>query len=429
MPAPEWRVPRLARRRATVTRAQVETIVSRALGLFGLVFGAQTVPLALAQADALGRGSGAALMAGLYGAIAALAVATVMKSAVRVACLVFAGLYAVALIVWPLLVTDTEALDGSTPWLYYLCTVATTAAVVALPPVWAAAYTFVVPAIYGVIRATPSGGGAPPLLAVLDAVYAMVLGVVVLAIITMLREAAESVDNAQEAALERYDVAARQHATETERIKVDALVHDSVLTTLLSAAAATTPGEQQLAARMARDALHRLDEAGATGPRALDRVGLAVLVRRLRAALTTFSTPFTVRVVNAAGVELPVEAIDALYTASVQAMVNSLQHAGEPGRRVRRDIRIRGVRAGGCVIEISDNGVGFDIAAVPPVRLGLRVSIEERMSNVGGSADIDSRPGHGTNVTLAWPAGAGHAPRTETGRLGGPAEDGEGADT
>ena len=70
----------------------------------------------------------------------------------------------------------------------------------------------------------------------------------------MLRQAAEAVDSAQEAALERYDVAARQHATENERVKVDALVHDSVLTTLLSAAAAGSPEEQALAARMARDA-------------------------------------------------------------------------------------------------------------------------------------------------------------------------------
>jgi hypothetical protein len=140
---------------------------------------------------------------------------------------------------------------------------------------------------------------------VLDAMYAIILGVVVLIIVVMLRQAAESVDSAQEAALQRYDLAARQHATENERVKVDALVHDSVLTTLLSAAAADSPEEQDLAARMARDAVKRLDEAGAAGPRALDRVGLPVLVRRLRAALTTFSAPFTVRVVNAGGVELP----------------------------------------------------------------------------------------------------------------------------
>jgi signal transduction histidine kinase len=229
---------------------------------------------------------------------------------------------------------------------------------------------------------------------------------VVLIIVTMLRQAAESVDGAQDAALERYDVAARQHATESERVKVDALVHDSVLTTLLSAAAAGSPDERALAARMAKDAIERLDAAGASGPRALERVGLPVLVRRLRAALTTFSAPFTVRVVNAGGVELPVEAVDALYSAAVQAMVNSMQHADEPGRSTRRELRVRGVRAGGCVIEIADNGVGFDRRDVPLERLGLRVSIEERMAGAGGAAEIESSPGQGTTVTVAWPAGA-----------------------
>ncbi|HZW42080.1 MAG TPA: ATP-binding protein [Agromyces sp.] len=408
MPAADWRVARLApRRRATVTRAQVETIASRALGLFGLVFGAQTIPTALEQSAALIDGTGAALMAVLYGSIVALAVATITKIAVRTACLAFAALYAAALLAWPFLVDDPAALSGSVPWLYYICTVATTAAVIALQPLWAAAYTLVVPAAYAAIRLMPAGGEAGPLLAVLDAMYAVVLGVVVLAIITMLRQAAEAVDSAQEAALQRYDLAARQHATESERVKIDALVHDSVLTTLLSAAAATTTEEQALAARMARDAVMRLDEAGASGPRALDRVGLPVLVRRLRAALTTFSTPFTVRVVNAGGVELPVEAVEALYAAAVQAMVNSLQHADEPGRKARRELRIRGVRAGGCVIEIADNGAGFDRAGIPAERLGLRVSIEQRMADAGGTAEISSRIGHGTTVTIAWPAGAG----------------------
>ncbi|KQZ08748.1 hypothetical protein ASD23_10230 [Agromyces sp. Root1464] len=409
MPAVDWRVTRLSRRRSTVTRAQVETVTGRALGLFGLVFGAQTVPIALVQADALLPGAGAALMAVLYGAIVGLAVATVTKVAVRTACLAFALLYAVALMAWPFLVDDPAALDGAAPWLYYLCTVATTAAVVAVQPLWAAAYTIVVPAVYGVIRLLPSGGDAGPLLAVLDALYAVVLGVVVLVIVTMLRQTAGAVDAAQEAALERYDVAARLHANEIERVKVDALVHDSVLTTLLSAAAASTPEQQQLAARMARDAVQRLDEAGATGPRALDRVGLPVLVRRLRAALTTFTTPFTVRVVNAGGVELPVEAVEALYAAAVQAMVNSLQHADEPGLSTRRELRIRGVRAGGCVIEVADNGRGFAMDRVPAERLGLRVSIEERMANAGGMAHIESRIGHGTTVTVAWPQGAGGA--------------------
>ena len=404
MPAAEWRVARLAtRRRTAVTRAQVETISGRALGLFGLVFGAQTVPLALAQSSALIQGAGAALMAVLYGSLVAVAVATIAKLAVRGAAFVFAALYALALLVWPFLVADPSAFDDQAPWLYYICTVATTAAVVALPAPVATGYTIIVPMIYGVIRLFPAGGSVDPLLAVLDAMYAIILGVVVLIIVVMLRQAAEAVDSAQEAALQRYDLAARQHATENERVKVDALVHDSVLTTLLSAAAAQTSEEQELAARMARDAVKRLDEAGATGPRAVDRVGLPVLVRRLRAALTTFSAPFTVRVVNAGGVELPVEAVEALYSATVQAMVNSMQHADEPGRTTRRELRIRGVRTGGVIIEVADNGVGFDRDEVPDERLGLRVSIEERMANAGGSAEISSRPGHGTLVTVSWP--------------------------
>jgi signal transduction histidine kinase len=405
MAAADWRASRLVPRRAAVSRAQVETVSGRALGAFGVVFGAQTVPLAIDQSALLVEGAGVAMMAVLYGAIAALAAATFTRVAVRVAALAFATLYVLCLLAWPLLVVDTAGMDGQTPWLYFLCTVATTASVISVPAAPAAAYTIAVPAIYGIVRLSPSGGGAPALLAVLNTMYAVILGVVVLVIITMLRQAAEAVDAAQEAALQRYDVVARQHANEIERVKVDALVHDSVLTTLLSAAASRTPAERQLAARMAADAVRRLDEAAVEVPGTADTADLSVLARRLRAAVTGFAAPFIVRVTDASGVELPVEAVDALSSAALQAMVNSVQHADGPIGRVRRELEIRGVGAGGCVIEVADNGSGFDPTQVPASRLGLRVSIEERMANAGGSASIESAPGRGTRVILAWPDG------------------------
>ncbi|WP_395243761.1 sensor histidine kinase [Agromyces sp. MMS24-K17] len=404
MSAAEWPLVRPAGRRRAVNRAQVETVVSRALGAGAIVFGVQTVPAAIDQAAAMVPGAGAALMAVLYGSAAALAVAAVAKVAVRTAAVAFAALYAAALIAWPFVVADPAALHGASPWLYYLCSVATTAAAVAFPVAWATGYAVVVPLVYGAIRLLPAGGSAEPLLAVLDTVYAIILGVVLLIIVVMLRHAAEGVDTAQEAALQRYDTAARLHANELERVRVDALVHDSVLATLLAAAAATTDEEQVLASRMAVGALGRLREAGTPTTAADGRVPLTVLVRRLRAALTTFSTPFTVRVVNVAGVELTVDAVDALYSAAVQAMVNSLQHADDDARPIRRELRIRGVRATGCVIEVADDGGGFDPAAVPSERLGLRVSIEERLRGVGGMATIESAPGRGTTVSLGWPA-------------------------
>jgi hypothetical protein len=118
MPAAEWRVARLAtRRRTAITRAQVETVSGRALGLFGLVFGAQTLPMALDQSTALISGAGAGLMAVLYGAMVAMAIASITKVAVRGAALAFALLYAVALVAWPFLVADPAQLAATEPWI------------------------------------------------------------------------------------------------------------------------------------------------------------------------------------------------------------------------------------------------------------------------------------------------------------------------
>ena len=50
-----------------------------------------------------------------------------------------------------------------------------------------------------------------------------------------------------------------------------------------------------------------------------------------------------------------------------------------------------------------DEGVGFDTGSVPQIRLGLRGSILGRMKAVpGGTAEITSRPGHGTTVRIGW---------------------------
>ncbi len=396
-------VARPTTRRRAVSRAQVETVSARALGIAGLVFSAQTVPAALEQSAALTDGSGIALMAVLYGAAVIVALASLVRIGVRGVAAAYAVLYVIALAAWPALVDDPAALGGAQPWLYFICTVATAAAVVAFPVGGAIAYTIAVPLLYGVVRLTPAGGEVGPALAGLNAVYALILGVVVLVIITMLRQAAESVDVAQEAALQRYDVAARQHATEIERVRIDALVHDSVLTTLLSAAAAETEQEQSLAARMAREAVKRLDEAGTPGPRSPDRVPLTALVRRLQAATTTLVAPFRVHEADVDGVELPVEAVEALFTAAAQAMVNSAQHGEVEGRTVLREVRVTGLSSASCRIDVVDDGAGFDPATVPRERLGLRVSIEERMTNAGGTAHIESRPGAGTRVVVVWP--------------------------
>jgi signal transduction histidine kinase len=64
-------------------------------------------------------------------------------------------------------------------------------------------------------------------------------------------------------------------------------------------------------------------------------------------------------------------------------------------------------------ITVRDEGAGFDQDDVPAERLGLRVSIRERLAKVGGLARIASRPGEGTTVTIMWPASDDDEPLVE----------------
>lgn len=387
--------------RNPISRAQIETVISRSVAGVALVFLLQSLMMFFSQLDqrvafwAIGLGSAFGL------SILALVVSSIIKRGVSVVATTVAALYFLELVTWPLLMKDpTIVLDGA-PWLWYLCTVATSCAAIAFPLIWAAAYTVVIPVIYGVLRTTPAGGGKDIALASLDAVYAILLGFVVLIIIALLRQATETVDIAQTNALTKYAVAVRQHATELERVEVDSIVHDSVLTTLLSAASADTPEASTLAASMAGDAIARLSDAGAVHLGDDVLIPVSRLSHRIREAAEAFASPFTVVEEEIEYLSLPVHASEALYSASVQAMVNSTRHAGPAD--LKRILVIKANLQGGCTVEISDNGVGFDPAQVPHDRLGLRVSILERVSGAGGAVRVCSRVGEGTTITIEWP--------------------------
>ena len=57
----------------------------------------------------------------------------------------------------------------------------------------------------------------------------------------------------------------------------------------------------------------------------------------------------------------------------------------------------------GVGLQISDNGVGFDVELVKrKKRLGL-ISIKERLRLVGGKISIRSRPHQGTEIDVSIP--------------------------
>ena len=387
--------------RRPISRSQMEVVASRSVAFFGLLFGAQTFPVMLGQAGMLHPAWFWGYNAAIFGGLLLCVVSSIGRRFVRAANTYVAAAWLVAMATWPLAVVDPTIVARERPWLWFLCTVATAAAAIAFPTWVAAAYLVLAPSVYGVVRLTPSAGGAKWDLAALDTVYAILLGGAVLLIITLLRGAAASVDAAQATALARYAHAVRQHATEVERVQVDSIVHDSVLTTLISAARAYTPESMELSATMASNAIGHLREAEASTPDDESLVGVEQVADRVTGAAATLSAPFRQRVMGIGAGTMPIQVAEALYSASMQAMVNSLQHAG-PAGSVERWLRITGVGADGLEVEIGDTGAGFDVAEVPTERLGLRISIIERVANAGGRAEVVSKPGEGTVITISW---------------------------
>lgn len=55
------------------------------------------------------------------------------------------------------------------------------------------------------------------------------------------------------------------------------------------------------------------------------------------------------------------------------------------------------------VLSVVDDGAGFDRATVPPHSFGYR-SMEQRVATLGGTLNVDSKPGHGTAVAITLPA-------------------------
>jgi signal transduction histidine kinase len=384
-----------------LSRAGIERIASRVIAVFGVVFAIQVIPALLVSQPLMIQPWGELRAAVILGGIAWVAISSIVQRGVVLSASVTAILYVLALLTWPLFVENTAHVTER-PWLWYLLTVATAYAAVAFSTTLAAIYTVLAPIVYGALHVTAAGGGATFAEASLDAAYSIILGGALLVILVMIRQAASGVDDAQSAALARYSAVAREHAQEAERAEVDAIVHDSVLTTLLAAAGARSGEAMDVAARMAAEAIGHLNSAADPAPEEGALVPLDKVGARIGAAARSFSAPFTVTTRHLAGLQVPVVVGEAFHAAAAQAMVNSAQHAGHTG--VERRVLVVGLPNGGLEVTVADDGVGFDPAAVAPERLGLRVSIHERIARVGGHVALRSAAGEGTTITLSWPA-------------------------
>jgi signal transduction histidine kinase len=123
--------------------------------------------------------------------------------------------------------------------------------------------------------------------------------------------------------------------------------------------------------------------------------GLAESLRRY-AELAGRAHGIQVRLTATELPELDQKAQAAVFRIAQEALHNALRHAGAS------DVALTLSRARGrVVLEIADNGSGFDPGLAVP-GLGL-ASMRERAAAVGGTLRVAAAPGQGTRVKLAVP--------------------------
>lgn len=142
-------------------------------------------------------------------------------------------------------------------------------------------------------------------------------------------------------------------------------------------------------------------------PPALERDGLVGALRQRLDAVER-RAGVDARVVMEELIELPPRVEDGLYRISQEALNNALKHAGATQVTVRLCLD-----AGDVILEISDNGRGFDVGqASQSGGMGLD-NMRERAVQLGGSLEIVSAPGHGATIRVRAPLerpGAGSSP-------------------
>ncbi|MFG6445016.1 sensor histidine kinase [Microbacterium sp. P07] len=385
------------------TRTRIERVSELLIGSGSFVFALQAFVAALGPGDER-EGWHLPLVVAVFGPLAAMIVACLIGRFARVFSALFIVVYFAALALWPAVTVGSQPIPTEEPWTFYLLTVATAAAVIAFPLSLQIAATIAAPLLFGVTRLVQGGFDDRFWVPVgLDVSFAIILGSVLVVLGWTYRSVAANVDETRARAVASYAEAAAAAATERERVAVAALMHDSVLGALLSAERAGTPRERTLAVSMAREALTRLANAEKDAWEGSDEPVDAVrLAEEIESAAREMGIDTAVaRKLDEDTPRVPGRVARALVLAAMQAVANAVQHADAVGLAV--ELRGR-AEPGGVTVRVRDAGGGFDIDRIPDDRLGIRGSIQARVTAVGGRTEIESGSS-GTTVTLHWESG------------------------
>jgi signal transduction histidine kinase len=132
-------------------------------------------------------------------------------------------------------------------------------------------------------------------------------------------------------------------------------------------------------------------------PESLETEGLvSALIKQAAALQARHEVPVETELCDEP--DLPLTVKQELYRVAQEALHNTVKHAGASQVNVRL-----GRTAEALILEIRDNGSGFDPLSSFPGHLGL-LSMQERVKNLAGVLSIESTPGQGTTIRARVPA-------------------------
>ncbi|TFC05575.1 hypothetical protein E3O42_03215 [Cryobacterium adonitolivorans] len=409
-PDPTVPIPTVAEPPAHTATANLTRLLCIAVAAAAGIFGLLSLPSYFAQAWQPSPGLAATAWVASFGLPITLGLSARWGSARILRGLVTAEALSFVVILgfWLVVRNGPLPAGGDIPWVITLTGVPCVAVAVFAGRRLVWAFTVLACLLSGLVRFKTSADADPALIGLADGLYSLLLVSVFVALTLAARRAAARVDEATLLTRQAEEHRAARVARRQERLSIDALVHDSVISTLLMAGLGRT--RQYVVSSHASKTLTQLDALRSPPPQPVVLVSDAA--RRLGRLAHQIAPDAVVLVDNPAragreaGIErtVPSAAVTAIFGAVGEALRNSVASAAghDPIRQVHRAVTILST-TDGFQVTVSDDGVGFDPALVPPERLGIAESILGRMTRLPyGAAHVRSSPGHGTDVVAAW---------------------------
>jgi signal transduction histidine kinase len=298
-------------------------------------------------------------------------------------------------ITWPIQLIGLLA-PGDMPWIWWLLAIAGLNAFGAFQPVYAVIAGTTLSLTWLALSQTDAFGPRDFFVALQDTALSYFFSTLLGMLLIGLRQQTAKIDLQLDRKAQLAAETASARALETERSRMNALVHDSVLTALLLGAGARSGEELATASRAASNAIARLTDDHQE--QAAVEVASSQFFEALADVAKHEAPDLLVVTEVQQSLAIPAHVAQALTEATLQAISNSVRHAGT----VRlRELRLSSTDARIKVV-VKDDGRGFRESRVPKSRLGLRLSIRTRMADVGGRVAIQSQPGQGCTIALTW---------------------------